>query len=380
MTEATTILKGRVLCYALFDLGDELHLGEAERLLTGPRDGAPAQAPRRFRLSREEGQTLRMKDPPLDVDLGRCAIELHGGLGRCEGQTWVRLFDHGSASVRVELAIPPGTSLERLATVTRELQRSASIQAEAQAALDLLLPRIRPALEGVAAWDELETYVVVFAEELSGSPRAEELLEREAPALWRLLVGEPGKRPSPAELEEMRGQRFSYLDDDLALIGWECAFVLEPDGTRDVPDVLEFARAQLVGLYSYDRQMDRELSRIYDEIEAERGARALMWSPFGRLARRVQERWIDFTEFTDRIENSVKVVGDLYLARVFRGALERYRVGEWEASVRRKQAQIAQVYAMLKADIEHRRSLTLEAMIVLLIVFEIGMALLERAR
>lgn len=382
MTEACTILKGRVLYYALFDVADEIHLGEAERLLAEarpqPSGGLPAQAPRRFRLSRDEAQALLMKDPPLDVGLGSCSLQLTSGLGRLEGRTWVRLFDYGSASVRFELTLPAGTTLDQLAPVTRELQACATLQAEAQAALDLLIPRVRPALEGVAAWKELETYVVLFVEELSGHPRGEDLLEREGPALWRLLVGAPGKQPGTAELQDMRRHRFSYLEDDLALIDWECAFVLEPDGSRDVPDVLEFARAQLVGLYSYDDQMDREMERIYDEIEAERGATALVWSPSSKLARRVQERWIDFTEFTDRIENSVKVLGDLYLARVFRGALERYRVAEWEESVRRKQAQIAQVYEMLKADVDHRRSLVLEVMIVLLIVFEIVMALIER--
>lgn len=381
------MLKGSILYYALFDVCDEIQLGRAQQLLSQSTPPAPPLresatsrlGPRRYRLSRPEAQTLLMKEPPLDVALGFRPVELQGAMGRREAKLYVRLFDYGSASVRFEVPIPEGTTLDQLAPVTRELQEFPPLQAEAQATLDDLLPRIRPALEGAAAWKELETYVVVFVEELSGHPRAEELLQQEAPDLWRLLLGEPSREPSRWELEDMRRHVYSYLADDLVAIDWECAFVLEPDGTRDVPDVLEFGRAQLIGLYSYDDQLDRELEKIYDEIDAERGAKAIVWSPYGRLARHVQERWIDLTEFTERIENSIKVVGDLYLARVYRGALERYRVPEWMSSVRRKQAQIGQVYEILKADLGHRRSVILEMMIVLLIVFEIAMALLQRA-
>lgn len=385
MTEPSRVLKGSVVYYALFDLADQIDLVKAQALLgesvpvPAAQPAAAGESPRRFRLSRPEAQTLLMKEPPLDVALGFRSVELLTPLGRREARQYVRLFDYGSASVRFELEIPEGTTLEQLVPVSRQLQEFPPLQAEAHAALDLLLPRIRPALDGAAAWKELETYVVVFVERLSDHTKAEELLQREGPTLWRLLLGEPGRAPSRWELEDMRRHVYSYLDDDLVAIDWECAFVLEPDGTRDVPDVLEFARAQLIGLYSYDDQLDRELLRIYDQIDAERGAKAILWSPYGPLARHVQERWIDLTEFTERIENSIKVVGDLYLARVYRGALERYRVPDWMASVRRKQAQIAQVYELLKTDLTHRRSVILEALIVLLIVFEIVMPLLRRS-
>lgn len=382
MAEASRVLRGSVVFYALFDLADQIDLLQAQALLgeRAPLPGAgapPGESPRRFRLSRPEAQTLLMKEPPLDVALGFRSVELLPPLGRREARQFVRLFDYGSAAVRFELEIPAGTTLEQLTPVTRQLQEFPPLQAEAHAALDLLLPRLRPALEGAAAWKELESYVVVFVEELADRPRAEELLQREAATLWRLVVGEPGREPSRWELDDMRRHVYSYLDDDLVAIDWECAFVLEPDGTRDVLDVLEFARAQLIGLYSYDDQLDRELERIYDQIEAERGAKAILWSPYGPLARHVQERWIDMTEFTERIENSIKVVGDLYLARVYRGALDRYRVPDWIESVRRKQSQIAQVYELLKTDLGHRRSVILEVLIVLLIVLEVVMALVR---
>jgi hypothetical protein len=169
---------------------------------------------------------------------------------------------------------------------------------------------------------------------------------------------------------------YSYLDDDLVLIDWDSAFVLEPTGSRDVPDVLELGCGQLQGTRYYDQLMDIELGRIYDDVEraGHVGPAQLLWSPYDRIAREVHERWLDMTEVTERVETSIKIVGDFYLARVYRGALERLRVPEWQKAVYRKQQLIAQVYALLKGQIDTRRSMLLELTIVLLIVFEIIMA------
>ena len=83
---------------------------------------------------------------------------------------------------------------------------------------------------------------------------------------------------------------------------------------------------------------------------------------------------LEVTEFTERVENSLKVIGDFYLARVYRAAVRRFRVTAWQQSVGRKQALVGQVYALLKGEIDMRRNTLLEAAIVLLIVFEIVMA------
>ena len=88
----------------------------------------------------------------------------------------------------------------------------------------------------------------------------------------RLLVGE--SRPlSAATRRELMSQRFSYFEDDLAVLTWNAALVVEPAAEdTDVQYVLEFANAQLLELRFDDALLDAEIPKIYTRVaEARRG-------------------------------------------------------------------------------------------------------------
>lgn len=80
---------------------------------------------------------------------------------------------------------------------------------------------------------------------------------------------------------------------------------------------------------------------------------------------------LEMSEFVERVENSLKIIADFYLAKVYEASLRRLRIPPWQASVTRKQQMLAQVYQLLKADVDINRSLTLEFTIVVLIVTEL---------
>jgi len=44
------------------------------------------------------------------------------------------------------------------------------------------------------------------------------------------------------------------------------------------------------------------------------------------VVRRVLRRFMELTEFTERVDNAIKSVGDFYLARVYLSAIRRFRV------------------------------------------------------
>ena len=83
-------------------------------------------------------------------------------------------------------------------------------------------------------------------------------------------------------------------------------------------------------------------------------------------------------ELIERVEYSLKVTDDVYLARVYAGALEVFRERTWRSGIERKIAIVRGTYDMLNSESLVRRSETLEVIIVLLIAFEIGLALLRR--
>ena len=88
-----------------------------------------------------------------------------------------------------------------------------------------ILERLQPAIEGRHAWRGVETYTVIFVEELEGNPTGAEVLN--TPGLGKLLLGETNpKRLASEERGDVVKHAYSYLEDDLAVIDWNSAFIL----------------------------------------------------------------------------------------------------------------------------------------------------------
>lgn len=365
---ALTIDRGRILCYRIFDVADEIALDAAEQTLLG------SKGKHRVRPTRQGSESMAFRAPPLGVPLGARTIELPAA-GPRQFEVFVRLYESGAATVIFETEIAPGTEVLSLLPLCDELYETPVLESLARPDLDALVARLGSAVMRPHRWEGVETYTVLFIEELRGRPRAAEVLA--TPGLGKLLLGETAKgRLADEERSDVLKHAYSYFEDDLVVIDWNSAFVLEPSGSRDIPDILEFATAQLLETRYYDDRLDDELKRIYDDVEAA-GSKpwALLWSPYGKLARRVLARLLELTEFTERVENSLKLIGDFYLARIYRAAIRRFRLASWQTSVYRKQNLVAQVYELLRTEIDTRRTTLLELAIVLLIVLEIVMAL-----
>ena len=77
----------------------------------------------------------------------------------------------------------------------------------------------------------------------------------------------------------------------------------------------------------------------------------------------------------ERLENAVKIVGDLYLARLYQGVVRRFRLPAWQETVLRKQRLVAEVNELIGDAADTNRSQLLEVAVILLIAFEILAAL-----
>ncbi len=364
MTVQPAILrKAHVLCYRLFDIADEVDLELAERLI--------AQGSR-MRLERENSEYIQLPNPPLTVSLGPQSLPLK--TGPVIAQTVARVFDHGALSIIFRVDLKPGTTTDELVPIADELYDSALIEEAALSWIGGLREQLAPALEDSHLWAQSESYTVFFAQEIEGQPSADQLFERVD--LARILLGERGSQPLSAfERGEVTRHRFSYTESDLVVVDWNSAFVYEPSGSADIPDLLEVVNAQLLELRYYDELLDAQLKATYDEIQRKKRSWASFFrSPYRLLARRVSATLFELSEFTERVENSLKIVGDFYLANVYEAGVKRLRIRPWQASVTRKQQMLAQVYQLLKGEVDTDRALTLEMTIVLLIVIELLIA------
>jgi hypothetical protein len=220
-----------------------------------------------------------------------------------------------------------------------------------------------------------EDYLLAVVHEFAEPMSAANLQQRVD--LVPLLSGER-RRLSEAARRDLLRQSFSYYEDDLVVLIWDRAFIYEPRGDSDVADVLEVANAQLLELRYYDELLDAELPRMYDLVEEVRGTASLLAARrFAHLARRLYTLVAEVTKLTEKVDNALQVTEDVYLARIYSGALELFRVPNVSAAVDRKLAIIRDTYAALYDEASSRRAEILEIAIVLLIVIEIVLAALR---
>ncbi|HTP26941.1 MAG TPA: hypothetical protein VMK12_14970 [Anaeromyxobacteraceae bacterium] len=356
--------------YRLFDVAEAIDLSRAEELLAAPRS----------RLKLEGAQStaaLEIPRPPVHVALGRRRLRL--GTSDWEAEASAHLFEYGVTSIVYQIAIPSGTDLVELVPLAEQLgaQPTPALDGAARTEAEELGRALAPAMEKPHTWEGLETYQVFFVRQLEEPTPASQVLAN-AP-IAELLLGETSATPlSGGERADVLKHAFSYLEDDLAVIDWNSAFLLEPSGVGDIPDLLEFATAHLLELRFYEALLDRELHAIYDEIDTRRTTPNVFTRRYLRLQRRTAALLLELSEMTERLENAVKIIGDFYLARLYQSAVRRFRLPAWQATVLRKQKLLAGVNELMKDAADQRRAELLELTVIALILWEILYAILRR--
>ena len=360
-------VEGSATVYRLYDVGYSIVLDRAAQLLGDTTRG-------RVRPSRGEARAIEIRNPPLFVSLGPVDVVV-GGATR-PATLSANLFDFGVCSLQLRIAAPSAVAWTTFSEFGSAVGTSSDIGTVFERELRMLLDRVTLAIErpGVAPlWEEYIVFRIDRLETLGGTAPATDRLTDER--LVPLLLGE--RRPlSAAARRELVPHRFSYYDDDLTVLTWDNALVVEPRADdRDVEYVLEFANAQLLELRMYDLQLDTELPALYDRVATARARRRPRLSgPFRRVLSDLQTRVADITETVERVENALKVTNDVYLARIYAAALELFREQAWRRGIERKLRILRETYAMLNSEAQAARAELLEIAIVLLIVAELVLA------
>ncbi len=361
---------GDAIVYRLFDVGYEISLDRVLELLA-------TQAPARVRPVRGEAQALQIPNPPITVILGTEEVVLGGE--RLTVEVSARIFDFGVVSLRARVPAPQDITWHGFVDFGEQLDAAAVIPSLLDGHLRSLVERIRSCIERPAIAPQTEDYIVYRVARLTDLQGAHVLPAMLHDSLVSPLLLNDRRALSAEAMRELLPHRFSYTSEDLALLTWDNALIVDPSLVdTDVQFILEFANAQLLELRFYDATLDAELPRMYDRIEAARpGSRklAVFSRRFAPLLAELQRTVADSTELVERVENALKVTDDVYLARIYASALELFRGRAWRSGIDRKLAIIRETYSMLNDEQQSARSEALEVAIVLLIVLEILLAI-----
>ena len=205
---------------------------------------------------------------------------------------------------------------------------------------------------------------------LGNQPTADELVASHGGDLVRLMRGET-LAFAPKSIEEALQASLSYYPSDLAVIGSHGAVVY--DGAEDaaaVTQVLEYAKMQLLEFRYYDRFMTRVLADFYTALERKRNALIARWT-LPREAQRFNTTRLDVMDLTERIDNAIKFVSDIYYARVYRLAATRMGVQDYRNLVDQKLHTFGELYDFMVDQFNETRSFVLEVLVAILAVLDV---------
>jgi hypothetical protein len=353
------IKRGSILVYRVFDVAEEVNLSKVEELVK-------TEVSQRLKFTRSTRQAVIMRNAPVALNLGGLT-DFANPYSSGKTEAFAKIWDYGVITIQFQIPINPGTRWEELIQLAAKLEQDTLLDEAARFRAQEVVNLIKPALRDSHNWHEFEDYAVFLLEEIEGIKKSAELLEQVDIA--RLLVAETSVMLADRAKKSIMEGTYQYSDQDLTVIDWNSALVVEPSGSKDVPEVIEFALTHLMEMRYYDSLLDQKLTVIYDSIEESRSR--FFSNRFTSLSRESSARYIEFSEFIERVDNSFKVVGDFYLARIFRAAGEKMRIPEWEENITRKINLFSNLSELLQGEVNVNRSLWLEITIVVLILFEI---------
>ena len=135
--------------------------------------------------------------------------------------------------------------------------------------------------------------------------------------------------------------------------------------------MLEFANIELLEMRHLDQQLDDALDQAYDAIARRTWRRFQLPGSSQTDLRRIARLQVDSAVLFEGVNNALKLLGDQYLARVYRLASQRFHLEEWDASILRKLQTLESIYEKMSDVAAGRRMELLEWIIILLIALSI---------
>ncbi|MFT3683918.1 MAG: hypothetical protein QM783_03140 [Phycisphaerales bacterium] len=173
---------------------------------------------------------------------------------------------------------------------------------------------------------------------------------------------------SELEAAEALACTLSYAPTDAVVVDWNAALVVQ-EPAQDILTVLEFANVELLEVRFLDDRLDGMLDRSYDH--------ALLGEGQGRRAsrkadmRRIAGLQMDAALLFESVNNALKLLGDQYLARVYKLAAQRFHLADWDQSIQRKVNTLEGIYRKMADDQSTRKMEVLEWIIIVLIAVSI---------
>jgi hypothetical protein len=355
-----TTCRGSFRALLLYDVADEIDLDRVRELLgaspPGRKPGFKLPAPVYVRFERP---------PVVEASEAVCL-----STGECfEGR--LKYFDYGVVSLELELRFQAGW--DELVNLSNRWIEAPEIEQKATQIVHKRLGSLTQAMrKPYPEWLDEIYYALHVCEVQSPDGRAlsaAELLAQQGPVIAQMVRGEI-QALSPAEEKEVLGSSMSYYPTDLLVVGWMGAFIYDTvEGAAATVQLLEYANTQLLEYRRYDEVLTRVLKHAYDSLE--RGGGYFARWRLAEEANRLNTLRLDITELSERTDNAIKFLSDMFYARAYQVASAKIGVNDYRNLVDEKQRTAGELYEFMVDEFRAARGFVLELMVVIILIIEI---------
>ena len=348
---ANPSLRGSAVGLFLFDVCEEMKLDEVRSILGARRLGEG--------LKHAAAEQLFFERPPV--------VEEAQLTGDAKAQVRVKYYDYGVVSILFEF--PFTGEWSDLISLSSKWISGTDLPSRAEQIAKEKVARIKLAL--IKPYDSWlsEDYFIFFMREIQGSPPAAHLLGSCRQQIAQVVRGENAPL-SDDELREILQSAMSYYPNDLAVLGWNAAFVYDSAaGSETALQLLEYANSQLLEFRHYDDLLTRELAVVYGSLER-KPTLLNSWRLPGE-ASRLQTVLLDVTELTERADNAIKFLSDMFSARLYRLAASKIGVPDYKSLAQQKLRTAEDLYRFLIDQFHQSRTFMLESLVVVILLIEL---------
>jgi len=165
--------------------------------------------------------------------------------------------------------------------------------------------------------------------------------------------------------------KIPYYPNDLAVISCNGAFLYDSaSGAETVIQLLEYANSQLLEFRHYDELLTRELQSVYDFMDQGSMGILARWRTAKR-ASRLHTVLLDVDELTERADNAIKFLSDMFSARLYKVAASKIGVSDYKNLVNQKVHTAEELYRFMVDQFHQSRAFVLELMVVIILIIDL---------
>lgn len=184
---------------------------------------------------------------------------------------------------------------------------------------------------------------------------------------------------SEHQKKEILTSSVGYFKTDLIIIDTEAALIYDPQYT-ELLDFFELGNIQQLELQYFDKLLDKQMTAIYEDKIRALPVFAYLpfigskyYDPVGELAKLK----VDISVITERLENSIKLVGETYFSEIYDQIVLNLDLKNWKDSIEKKFKIIKEVQYDYQNKIDTTREDILTTLIIILIMTELVVAIIK---